>query len=170
MRAGAQIDLLVRGICCLRPGIPRLSERVRVSSVVDRFLEHSRVWFFQARGERKVYLASGDWMQRNLARRVEVAFPVDDAALKERIVGEILAAMLADNQKSWSLRRDGTYERVQPGAQGRPAAPLRSQEHFISLARRAALADASRSRAVESLLAPAAEPRRRKRAGLRGPR
>ena len=161
-QAGVQIDLLVRGICCLRPGIPGISERIRVSGVVDRFLEHSRVWFFQARGERKVFLASGDWMQRNFARRVDIAFPVEDTALKERIVGEILAAMLGDNQKVWVLRRDGGYERVQPGTHGRAAAPLRSQEHFIALARRATLADASRPQAVQTLLAPAAEPRRRK--------
>ena len=120
-QAGAQVDLLVRGICCLRPGLPGISERIRVSCVADRFLEHARIWFFQARGERKVYLASGDWMQRNFSRRVDVAFPVEDAALKDRIV-EILATMQGDNQKAWALRRDGTYERVQPGT----AAPLRS--------------------------------------------
>ncbi|MGZ6126493.1 MAG: polyphosphate kinase 1, partial [Myxococcales bacterium] len=162
-QAGAQIDLLVRGICCLRPGIAGIGDRVRVSSVVDRFLEHSRIWFFQARGERKVYLASGDWMQRNFARRVDVAFPVEDPACKDRIVGEILGTMQGDNQKAWTLRRDGGYERFQPGGQARAAPPLRSQEHFIALARRATLSDASRSPAVETLLAPSSEGRRRKR-------
>jgi polyphosphate kinase len=162
-RAGVQIDLLVRGICCLRPGIPGISERIRVSSVVDRFLEHSRIWFFQARGERKVYLASGDWMQRNFARRVDVAFPVEDPAVKERIIVEILGTMQGDNQKAGVLRPDGSYERVQPGTHGRATAPLRSQEQFIALARRATIADASRSPAVQTLLAPAEEPRRRRR-------
>jgi polyphosphate kinase len=131
-----------------------------VTSVIDRFLEHSRIWFFQARGERKVYLASGDWMQRNFARRVDVAFPVDDPALKERILGEILGAMMGDNQKAWVLRRDGQYERVQPAAE---AKPLRSQEQFIALARRTAMTDASRSPAVETLLASGTAARRRKR-------
>jgi polyphosphate kinase len=111
-----------------------------------------------------VYLASGDWMQRNFARRVDVAFPVEDPAVKERIVTEILGAMQGDNQKAWALRRDGSYERMQPGTQGRSATPLRSQEHFMALARRAMLADASRSAAVQTLLAPADEPRRRRRA------
>ncbi len=162
-QAGVEIDLLVRGICCLRPGIPGVSERIRVTGVVDRFLEHARIWFFHARGERKVYLASGDWMQRNFARRVDVAFPVDDAVVKERIISEILGTMQADNQKSWALRRDGGYDRVQPGTQGRASAPLRSQEQLIALARRATLADASRSPVVQNLLAPAGEPRRRKK-------
>ena len=157
-QAGVQIDLLVRGICCLRPGIPGLSERVRVASVVDRFLEHSRIWFFQARGERKVYLASGDWMQRNFARRVDVAFPVEDPALRDRVVNEILGTMLADNQKAWSLRSDGTYERVAPAK-----APLRSQEQFVALARRASMSDASRSPAVQTLLSPGPERRRKPR-------
>ena len=151
-RAGAQIDLLVRGVCCLRPGVPGLSERIRVTSVVDRFLEHARVWHFHARGEKKVYLASGDWMPRNFVRRVDLAFPIEAPALKERILTEILGTMLADNVKARALRADGTYERVRP-AQG--AQPVRSQDQFMALARRAAFADASRSPAVEPLLAGA---------------
>jgi polyphosphate kinase len=160
--AGVQVDLLVRGICCLRPGVRGLSESIRVTSVVDRFLEHSRVWFFQARGEKKLYLASGDWMQRNFVRRVDVAFPIDAPELKERILSEILATMLADTARSRALRPDGTYARIEP-APG--SAPLRSQEQFMALARRAAFADASRSPAVEPLLAGSAksEPRRRTR-------
>jgi polyphosphate kinase len=160
--AGAQIDLLIRGICCLRPGVPGLSERIRVTSVVDRFLEHARVWHFHARGEKKLYLASGDWMQRNFVRRVDVAFPIEAPALKERILSEILATMLGDTAKARVLRSDGTYERIQPAAGG---APLRSQEQFMALARRAAFSDASRSPAVEPLLAGArkSEARRQKR-------
>ena len=162
-RAGVQIDLLLRGICCLRPGLPGLSDHIRVTSVVDRFLEHSRIWFFHAHGQRRVFLSSGDWMQRNFLRRVDVAFPVEDPALKERILGEILPLIMADNQKAWALRSDGQYERVQPGSQGTPAQPLRSQEGFMTLARRASLSDASRSAAIERVLGPGPRAGRRKR-------
>src|SRR3954470_15035456 len=160
--AGVQIDLLIRGICCLRPGVPGLSERIRVTGVVDRFLEHARVWHFHARGEKKIYLASGDWMHRNFMRRVDVAFPVEAPELKERILSEILGTMLGDTAKARVLRADGTYERVKPPSNG---PPVRSQEQFMALARRASFADASRSPAVEPLLAAAgrAEPRRQKR-------
>jgi polyphosphate kinase len=158
-QAGVLIDLLVRGICCLRPGVPGVSERIRVTSVVDRFLEHARIWFFQAKGAGKLFLSSGDWMQRNFVRRVDVAFPVEDAALKERIVGEILSAMLADNQRAWVLRPDGRYERVQPGT----AAPLFSQEQLMALARRSAISDVSRPASVETLLGSQGRGHRRKR-------
>ncbi|MFL5372366.1 MAG: polyphosphate kinase 1, partial [Myxococcales bacterium] len=160
--AGVEIDLLIRGICCLRPSVPGLSDRIRVTSVVDRFLEHARVWHFHARGEKKIYLASGDWMHRNFMRRVDVAFPVEAPELKERILSEILRTMLGDTAKARVLRADGSYERVKPPSNG-PA--VRSQEQFMALARRASFADASRSPAVEPLLAAAgrAEPRRQKR-------
>ncbi|MFL5455129.1 MAG: polyphosphate kinase 1, partial [Myxococcales bacterium] len=156
--AGVEIDLLIRGICCLRPSVPGLSDRIRVTSVVDRFLEHARVWHFHARGEKKIYLASGDWMHRNFMRRVDVAFPVEAPELKERILSEILGTMLGDTAKARVLRADGSYERVKPPSNG-PA--VRSQEQFMALARRASFADASRSPAVEPLLAAAgrAEPR-----------
>jgi len=160
-QAGVQIDLLVRGVCALRPGVPKLSERIQVKSVVDRFLEHARIWHFHARGEKKVYLASGDWMPRNFIRRVDVAFPVESPVLKERILTEILGTMLADNVKARALRPDGTYERVRPKTHGTGEAPLRSQERFMALARRAAFTDASRSPAVEPLLSGAQpQPRR----------
>jgi polyphosphate kinase len=161
-QAGVQIDLLVRGICCLRPGVPGVSERIRVTSVVDRYLEHARIWSFEANGEKKVFLASGDWMARNFVRRVDIAFPIESPALKERLLGEILGTMLLDNAKARALGRDGTYQRVQPGAQGTGASPLRSQEQFMALARRAAFADASRSPAVEPVLGAARSGRRRK--------
>ena len=133
-----------------------------MTSVVDRFLEHARVWYFHARGEKKLYLASGDWMQRNFVRRVDVAFPIEAPELKERILTEILGTMLADTAKARALRSDGTYERIQPPAGG---SPLRSQEQFMALARRAAFADASRSPTVEPLLAATSKtgPRRQKR-------
>src|SRR3954468_18258911 len=160
--AGVEIDLLIRGICCLRPSVPGLSDRIRVTSVVDRFLEHARVWHFHARGEKKIYLASGDWMHRNFMRRVDVAFPVEAPELKERILSEILRTMLGDTAKARVLRADGSYERVKPPPNG-PA--VRSQEQFMALARGAWSAHASRSPAVEPLLAAAgrAEPRRQKR-------
>jgi polyphosphate kinase len=160
--AGVEIDLLIRGICCLRPGVPGLSDRIRVASVVDRFLEHARVWHFHARGEKKIYLASGDWMHRNFMRRVDVAFPVEAPDLKERILSEILGTMLGDTARARVLRPDGSYERVRPPSNG-PA--LRSQEQFMALARRASFADASRSPAVEPLLSATGptEPRRQKR-------
>jgi polyphosphate kinase len=136
-QAGVQIDLVVRGICALRPGIPGVSERIRVISIVDRFLEHARIWHFDAGGKREVFLASADWMQRNFVRRVEIAFPVEDASIRDRILDEILAASLADNAKARVLRPDGTYERppLQPGT-----APLRSQERLMGIARRVSTA------------------------------
>jgi len=140
-RAGVDVQLLVRGICCLRPGVAGLSDRIRVTSVVDRFLEHSRVWVFGAGGARKVYLSSADWMPRNFLRRMEIAFPIEDARIKNRIVDEILALMAKDNVKARVLRSDGSYERVVPGAQGADTAPLRSQERLIALALRASAAE-----------------------------
>jgi len=131
-QAGVQIDLLVRGICCLRPGIPGVSENIRVRSTVDRFLEHSRVFFFEAGGAHEVYASSADWMPRNFQRRVEVMFPIEDPALKRRVVDEILAVSLADDVKASLLRPDGTYERAPTQV---PAAPCRSQERFMRIAR-----------------------------------
>ena len=138
-QAGAQIDLIVRGICCLRPGVPGVSERIRVVSIVDRYLEHTRVWFFEAGGKKEVWLSSADWMPRNFIRRVETAFPIEDPALKDRIVDEILGIQLADNTKSRILLADGRCERIPPGSHGTPATPVRSQERFMSLARRAGM-------------------------------
>ena len=102
-----EIDLLVRGICALRPGIRGVSDRIRVRSIVGRFLEHSRIYYFSNGGEEEVYLGSADWMPRNLYERVEVIFPVKEALLRERIRHEMLAAYLADNLKSRLLQKDG---------------------------------------------------------------
>ncbi|MBI3425324.1 MAG: polyphosphate kinase 1 [Acidobacteria bacterium] len=110
-RAGVPIDLLIRGICCLRPGIEGRSETIRVGSVVGRFLEHSRIYRFLNGGDDVIYLGSADLMNRNLDRRVEVLFPIEDARLKERINQEILAAMWRDNVKMRWLQPDGTYAR-----------------------------------------------------------
>jgi polyphosphate kinase len=120
--------------------VPGVSERIRVTSVIDRYLEHHRIWFFEAAGKREVWLASADWMARNFVRRVEIAFPVQDPAVKERIVDEILATSLADNVKARALQADGSYVRVQPGAFGTSLTPLRSQERFMAIARRVAVA------------------------------
>ncbi len=136
-QAGVQIDLIVRGICCLRPGVPGVSERIRVISIVDRFLEHTRIWFFEAGGKKEVWLSSADWMPRNFIRRVETAFPIEDTGLRDRIVDELLATQLADNTKARILMSDGRYERLQPGSFATPVTPLRSQERFMALARRA---------------------------------
>ena len=115
-QAGVGIDLIVRGICCLRPGIAGVSENIRVRSIVDRFLEHSRIFVFGPTDSAKVYLSSADWMPRNFYRRVEVMFPVESAPLRKRILNEIVPAYLADNVKARELRSDGSYEHVQPQA------------------------------------------------------
>jgi polyphosphate kinase len=108
--AGVDIDLIVRGICCLRPGVPGLSERIRVISIIDRYLEHARVFVFDNDGAPEYLLASADWMPRNLDRRVEIAFPILDRALQATI-GEILAVQLADSVKARVLLPDGRSRR-----------------------------------------------------------
>ena len=130
-QAGAKIELVCRGVCALRPGLPGVSENIRVTSVIDRFLEHSRIFLFDNDGTPDVYIGSADWMDRNLSRRVEVVFPVEQADLKARLIDEILALSLADNVKARELQPDGTYKRVVP-ADGQPA--LRSQQRFLDLA------------------------------------
>src|SRR6185503_19181455 len=108
-----KIDLIIRGICCLRPGVPGLSANITVRSIVDRFLEHSRVWYFENAGQRRLYISSADWMPRNFFRRIEVAFPVEDGAIADRIVREVLRGSLADNIKARVLQPDGTYRPVE---------------------------------------------------------
>jgi polyphosphate kinase len=112
--AGVSIDLFVRGICCLRPGVPGVSERIRVRSIVDRFLEHSRIFVFGSDDSAKVFFSSADWMPRNFHRRVEVMFPVESASLKRRVMNEIIPAYRSDNVKARELQSDGTYTRVKP--------------------------------------------------------
>jgi polyphosphate kinase len=110
-QAGVKIDLIVRGACALRPGVKGVSDNIRVRSVVGRFLEHSRIWLFDNDGAEDVYLASADWMGRNLFRRIEVAFPVLDPELKARVIDEGLKPYLADGQDAWELAADGSYAR-----------------------------------------------------------
>jgi polyphosphate kinase len=121
---GVEIDLIVRGACALRPGVKGVSDRIRVRSILGRFLEHHRVWFFGNGGNAEVWLSSADWMGRNLFRRIEVAFPIRDPALARRVVAESLAASLADNRDAWQLGSDGNWRKVRP-AKG---APLRSAQ------------------------------------------
>jgi polyphosphate kinase len=113
-QAGVEIDLIVRGICCLRPGVAGVSERIRVISIIGRFLEHSRVFYFANGGDDEYYIGSADWMPRNLDRRVEVVTPVVDKALHPRLRG-VLETCLADNRQAWELRADGSYEQRTPG-------------------------------------------------------
>ena len=114
-RAGVPIDLVVRGICCLRPGLPGHSETIRVRSIVGRYLEHSRIFHFENGGSREVFVSSADWMPRNFDRRVEIVFPIEDERLKTRIIDEVLGAALLDNANVRLLARDGSHERPQGG-------------------------------------------------------
>jgi polyphosphate kinase len=134
-QAGVKIDLICRGICALRPHIAGISDNIRVISIVDRFLEHSRIFYFHNGGDAQVYIGSADWMDRNLSRRVEVVFPVEHNELKNRLVHEILAICLADNTKARELLADGNYRRVQRTAD-QPA--VRSQERFLEIAAQSA--------------------------------
>ena len=108
------IDLVVRGICCLRPKIPELSENIRVISIVGRFLEHSRIYYFENAGDPVVYLSSADWMPRNFYRRIEVAFPIETAALRDQITNDVIPTILHDRVKARELQPDGTYRRLKP--------------------------------------------------------
>jgi polyphosphate kinase len=135
--AGVKIELFVRSICCLVPGIAGMSENIRVTSLVDRYLEHSRLFWFHNGGQREVWAASGDWMQRNFSRRIEVTWPIVDPKIQARICDEILATTFSDNVKSWLLQSDGTSVRRAP-ADGQP--PLRAQDRFIESSRREAVA------------------------------
>jgi len=130
-QAGVQIDLIVRGICCLRPGMKGVSENISVRSIVDRFLEHSRIYYFENACQPQIFIGSADWLPRNFFRRIELVFPIEDGILRERIIREILALSLVDNVKSRSLQDDGSYRRARPaeGAKG-----YRSQFEFIALA------------------------------------
>ncbi|HEX3896996.1 MAG TPA: RNA degradosome polyphosphate kinase, partial [Rudaea sp.] len=113
--AGVQIDLIVRGACTLRPGVPGVSENIRVRSIVGRFLEHSRVYWFANAGTPETYCSSADWMERNLLRRIEVCFPILDEALAKRVYDEALQNYLDDNAQAWILHADGHYEHAAPG-------------------------------------------------------
>jgi polyphosphate kinase len=111
-QAGVQIDLIVRGICCLRPGVKGVSENITVRSIVDRFLEHSRIFYFENACQPEIFVGSADWMPRNFYRRIEVVFPIDDGNLRERVASELLGLPLADNVKARVMQSDGSYHRA----------------------------------------------------------
>jgi len=113
-QAGVDIDLIVRGICCLRPGIPGVSDRIKVISIVGRFLEHSRIYYFANNGDEELYFGSADWMPRNFDRRVEVITPIEDRSLHPRVCA-LLETCVADNRQAWDLASDGTYTQRKPG-------------------------------------------------------
>jgi polyphosphate kinase len=128
-QAGVQVDLLVRGICGLRPGIKGISDNIQVISIVGRYLEHSRIYYFRNAGEEEVYLGSADLMPRNINRRVEVLFPVENQAMIDYLHNEVLKIGLADNVKGRRMQPDGSYERVKPGSKD---TPLNSQEWLLN--------------------------------------
>jgi polyphosphate kinase len=164
-QAGVEIDLLVRGICSLRPGIRGISDRIRVRSIVGRFLEHSRIFYFENGGEPEVYLGSADWMPRNLHERVEVLFPLKSPLLRDRVVHEILAALLADNVKTRFLQKDGRYLRPWQSPKGRGKRPPRGAAAFSAQDFLIGLAEGTKT--PEEI--PAAVPRRSSRAVMGRP-
>ena len=129
--AGVPVDLCIRGICCLRPGIPGVSEKIRVISVLGRFLEHERVFVFGAPGEEEFFLSSADWMPRNLYRRVEVMFPVMAEKLREQIRHEVVEPALLDNTRAYQMNADGEYERRRPDAHEAGAGPRSAQDDVL---------------------------------------
>jgi polyphosphate kinase len=130
-QAGVKIDLIVRGTCCLRPGVPEVSENITVRSIVGRFLEHCRIFYFENSGQPKVFIGSADWMPRNFFRRIEVVTPVDDPGLRDRVIHQILGVQLADTAKAHLLGADGQYS---PVPHPKPGAGRNSQNEFMALA------------------------------------
>ncbi len=126
-QAGVRVELVVRGVCCLRPGLPGVSENIRVRSIVGRFLEHHRVYYFRNDGQEQVYCGSADLMSRNLRRRVETAFPIEDPILRGRVIQESLQVYLADNTQAWELQPDGSYVRARASGE----APRSAQETLL---------------------------------------
>jgi polyphosphate kinase len=141
--AGVKIDLIVRGICCLRPQLKGVSENITVRSVVDRFLEHSRIFYFENAASPQIFAGSADWMPRNFYRRIEVIFPIEDGNLRERVISELLTVPLQDNVKARVMQADGSYQRVQPG---RGEIAHRSQAEFMARTLHPAAAEKGRAK------------------------
>ncbi|MGA0806757.1 MAG: RNA degradosome polyphosphate kinase, partial [Pseudohongiellaceae bacterium] len=120
----------VRGICCLRPGIKGVSENIHVRSIIGRFLEHSRIYYFHNNGDYDLYCASADWMDRNFFRRVETCFPIEDGRIRKKVLKEGLLNYLADNTQSWILQNDGSYRRSTPGTSKPRSAQAMLLEHY----------------------------------------
>ena len=150
-RAGVEIELIVRGVCCLRPGVEGMSENIQVRSIIDRFLEHSRVWQFGNGGRPEVYIGSADWMPRNFFKRIEVVFPVEDGVLRERIIEEILARQLADTAKARMLQPDGSYA---PAVRKKGGVARRCQTEFMDLANGQRLGTSRSKKPVKMVLKP----------------
>ncbi len=143
-----KISLIVRGVCCLKPGVPGLSENIKVVSVIDRFLEHARIYFFQNGDEPEYFLSSADWMPRNLERRLEVAFPIVEPVLQQKL-RQILDIHLADTVKSWVLLPEGCWRR----SNNSPGKELRSQETLFEFMRErlSTVSDNSRNNGARSI-------------------
>jgi polyphosphate kinase len=129
-QAGVRVDLIVRGICCLRPGVKGVSENIHVRSIIGRFLEHSRIYYFHNNGDYELYCASADWMDRNFFRRVETCFPIEDGRIKKKVLKDGLLNYLADNTQSWILQQDGSYKRSTPGNSKPRSAQAMLLEHY----------------------------------------
>jgi polyphosphate kinase len=155
--AGVKIDLIIRGICCLRPKVPGLSENIRVVSIVGRFLEHSRIYYFENAGDPVVYLASADWMPRNFIRRVEIAFPIEDPTLRDELINDVLPRFVNDRVKARELQADGTYVRLQ-GKEDEPR--MQAQLYFRERSRKQARKLAESQRPATIKLSPITTPRK----------
>lgn len=129
-QAGVRIDLIVRGICCLKPGIKGISDNINVRSIVGRFLEHTRIYYFLNNGVENLYLSSADWMDRNFFRRVETCFPIEEKRMKKKVLKEGIMNYLADNTQSWILQSDGRYKKSSPGNSKIRNAQIQLLEHY----------------------------------------
>ncbi|MEK7792545.1 MAG: RNA degradosome polyphosphate kinase, partial [Pseudomonadota bacterium] len=133
-QAGVKIDLIIRGVCCLRPGIKGVSENINVRSIVGRFLEHTRIYYFFHGGEELVFCSSADWMTRNLHHRVEVCFPIEEKRTSDSVIEFGLLNYLADNTQAWSLQSDGSYRRISRTGANKPrSAQQINLEHYCDM-------------------------------------
>ena len=163
-QAGVKIQLIVRGICCLRPQVEGLSENIEVISIIGRFLEHSRIFYFHHRGQNEIYLGSADWMQRNMDRRIEIVFPIETAEAKERIFLEILQSYWQDSENSWQLHPNGDYSRREG------IRPLWDcQQKFIEIAREQGIKSLPYDKAIRHNLKRQGRPFVKKRSNSKTP-